>query len=188
MTTDQYAKEISNFLNCNRYASLISVIGDQLNSRKDRFSKSEFIEKSIECYSNNRFNHVDGEGVDFIDTVYNYKLEFKYVANGIFTNKKKQARATIKVKIKNSLGKHKGININNPADYYMIGQQDAIGIISWDDIKLYLKAVPDGIEAHIPFNKLSMVCTPTQICKTISKAFNFQEQKNALMVKIIEGI
>ena len=39
----------------------------------------------------------------------------------------------------------------------MIGQQDAIAIISWEDIQNYLVAVPDGIEARIPFDKLSFI-------------------------------
>jgi hypothetical protein len=39
----------------------------------------------------------------------------------------------------------------------MIGQQDAIAIISWEDIKNYLVAVSDGIEARIPFDKLSFI-------------------------------
>lgn len=33
----------------------------------------------------------------------------------------------------------------------MIAQQDSIALISWNDIKEYLVAVPDGIEARIPF-------------------------------------
>ena len=86
-----------------------------------------------------------------------FDLEFKYVSNGLFTKMQKLPKKIVNVKLKNNLGSHKGITVDHPADFYMIGQQDAIAIISWKDIQNYLVAVPDGIEARIPFDKLSFI-------------------------------
>ena len=157
MKTDTYAKELRSIFNRNAYSTLIAQVGDQLNDRKDRFDKSDIIEQAVAVYSNDRLSWVDLIGRDHVDTKTGFDLEFKYVSNGLFTKVQKLPKEFVTVKLKNSLGVHKGTTIDHPADFYMIGQQDAIAIISWEDIKDYLVAVPDGIEARIPFDKLSFI-------------------------------
>jgi len=163
MNTRTYAKVLRGCFNRNAYSTLINEIGTQLNDRKDRFDKSDIIEQAVAVYSGDRLTWVDLIGRDHVDSVTGFDLEFKYVSNGLFTKVKKLPKKTVVVKLKNSLGVHKGITIDHPADFYMIGQQDAIAIISWEDIKDYLVAVPDGIEARIPFDKLSFVFDFTDI-------------------------
>ena len=157
MNTITYAKELRGVFNRNAYSTLIAEIGTQLNDRKDRFDKSDIIEQAVAVYSGDRLAWVDLIGRDHVDSVTGFDLEFKYVSDGLFTKVKKLPKKTVNVKLKNNLGSHKGITVDHPADFYMIGQQDAIAIISWEDIKEYLVAVPDGIEARIPFDALSFV-------------------------------
>ena len=157
MNTRTYAKELRSVFNRNAYSTLIAEIGTQLNDRKDRFDKSDIIEQAVAVYSGDRLEWVDLIGRDHVDSVTGFDLEFKYVSNGLFTKVQKLPKKTVNVKLKNNLGAHKGTKVSNPADFYMIGQQDAIAIISWKDIKNYLVAVPDGIEARIPFDKLSFI-------------------------------
>ena len=130
MNTDTYAKELRGIFNRNAYSTLIAQVGTQLNDRKDRFDKSDIIEQAVAVYSNDRLAWVDLIGRDHVDTKTGFDLEFKYVSNGLFTKVQKLPKEFVTVKLKNSLGVHKGTTIDHPADFYMIGQQDAIAIIS----------------------------------------------------------
>lgn len=186
--TESYAKDIRSVLDFERYVSLIASIGNQLDTPKDRFDKSTIIEKSIEVYSNKRLEFVDGVGRDHYDTKLDLDLEFKFENNVMFSPKRKNPKKLVKVKLKNSLGSHKGTKIANPADYYMIGQQDAIAIISWNDIQPYLVAVPDGIETHIPFDKLSFVFLPHEVEANSKLDVNYKQIKAEAQLRLIESI
>jgi len=187
MLTKDYSKILQQTIDSNRYATLIESLGSQLNDRKDRFDKSDIIEQSIEIYSNGRLKWVDDIGRDHIDTETGFDIEFKYTADGIFTPKK-SPKKTIKVKLKNSLGEHKGTEVSDPADFYMIGQQDSIAIISWEEIKEFLVAVPDGIEAHIPFESLTFVFTPSDVETSSLVDVNYKQIKAEAQRKLIESI
>ena len=50
MDTNKYAEIIKQNFEPNRFASLLSSLGDQLNDRKDRFDKADIVEKSFEIY------------------------------------------------------------------------------------------------------------------------------------------
>lgn len=184
----KYSQELRDCLDWHSYVDLVHALGDQLNNRKDRFDKSDIIEQSLEVYTDGRLQYMDDVGVDHIDTVHNYTLEFKYVADGMYTAKNKRLKARVKVKLKNSLGTHKGTHIETPADWYVIGQQDAIGIIRGEDIKPYLVAVPDGIEAWIPSDSLDMVFTPGEYTPRDDVDINYKQAKLATQRRIIEGI
>lgn len=187
MTTQDYALELRNVLDYARYSRLVASLGNSLNDRKDRFDKSDIIEQSIDVYSDGRLVWVDDIGRDHRDSIRDLDLEFKFANNSIFTatgNKKK----LVKVKLKNSLGKNKGTTVEHPADYYMIGQADAIGIISWEDISPYLVAVPDGIEAHVPFDKLELIFSPIDVMLTEAKDVDYKERKAKMQRALIESV
>ena len=94
----------------------------------------------------------------------------------------------VKIKLKNSLGKNKGVNIENPADFFMVGQQNAIAIISATDIKPFLVSVPDGIEAHIPFDELSFIFTPDDIEVDDIIEISYKKEKQRMQRKIINSV
>jgi hypothetical protein len=68
----------------------------------------------------------------------------------------------------------------------MIGQQDAIAIISFEEVKPFLIGVPDGIEAHIPFEELTFVFTPSDVIETPAIELDYKTVKLAAQRKIIE--
>ena len=70
----------------------------------------------------------------------------------------------------------------------MIAQQDSIAIISWKEIKDYLVAVPDGIEAHIPFESLSFIFKPEDVSVNNSIKVDYKEHKKALQMRFIEKV
>ena len=188
MDTVTYAEELRSIFNRNAYSTLISEMGTQLNDRKDRFDKSDIIEQAVAVYSGDRLTWVDLIGRDHVDSVTGFDLEFKYVSDGLFTKVQKLPKKIVNVKLKNNLGSHKGITVDHPADYYMIGQQDAIAIISWEDIKNYLVAIPDGIEARIPFDKLSFIfdCNDIDYSDEIDTELNYKKIKMEAQRTLIE--
>jgi len=188
MTTKEYAEDIRLAFDRERYAKLIASLGKQLNNRKDRFDKADIIEQSIDVYTRGRLKWVDDIGRDHHDVTRGINLEFKYGANCLFTTKRKDPKRVVSVKIKNSLGANKGTTIDNPADYYMIGQQDSIALISFSDLEPFLKAVPDGIEAHIPFDSLDFIFAPKDVNIQDSKHVSYKVQKQRMQLNLIESM
>ena len=187
MNTQAYAQDLKLSIDANRYTKLIVSLGPQLNDRKDRFDKADIIEQSLEVYSNDRLTWVDDIGRDHYDNVTGFDLEFKYMSNGLFT-KTGKPKAVVKVKLKNSLGTNKGTTIENPADYYLLGQENAIAIISSEDVKPFLVSVPDGIEAHIPFEQLQFVFRPEDVVVDTLVEVSYKQEKRAMQRKLIESI
>jgi len=189
MDTKTYAKHIKDNLDIVTYSSMVTSLGNSLNSRKDRFDKSEIIEKSFELYSNGKFKHVDDIGRDHRDEENNIDLEFKFSENGLFTKVKKLPKKYVTVKLKNSLGKNKGITIDNPANFYVIGQQDSIAIISYADIEPYLIDEDDGISAKIPLDKLTFVFKPNEVSDKIkiNEKLSYKQFKAEAILNYIKG-
>lgn len=187
-TTLEYANDLKKSISAQLYATMVASMGTSLNSPKDRFDKSDIIEQVIMVASNDRLKWVDGVGRDHNDTSTGLDIEFKYLSYGMITksgnNKKK-----VSVKIKNSNGTNKnGATIKNPADYYMLGQENAIAIISYTDMQPYLTALGDGISAEIPFDKLTFVFRPEDVDTSIVTEFNYKKWKaQAQMNAILEA-
>lgn len=187
MNTQTYAEIINSKFNRNRFSSLVSSIGDHLNARKDRFQKSEIIELSFQIYSDNFFVHIDKIGRDHRDNQNMIDLEFKFISDGLFTKVKKEPKKFVTVKVKNSLGRDKGTTIDNPADFYILAQQDAMAIINFEDLEQYLISVPDGIEAKIPFDALTIVYKPEDVTTSINESVNYKKDLQAAQLKLINS-
>ena len=187
VNTTEYAKDLNSSIDANRYTKLVLSLGNQLNDRKDRFDKADIIEQSIEVYSNDRLMWVDDIGRDHVDTQTGLDLGFKYMTDGLFTKTGKEKK-NIKVKLKNSLGENKGTSIEDPADFYILGQQNAMAIISWEDIKPYLVSVSDGIEAHIPFDAVEFIFRPEDVNASELVEVSYKAQKRKMQRQLIESI
>lgn len=187
MNTKEYAKTLRSVIDANVYTTVVMSLGSQLNDRKDRFDKADIIEQTVESASDNRLRWVDDIGRDHHDDVADLDIEFKYSSNGMITAKGKE-KQVVKVKLKNSLGVNKGTTIEDPADFYMLGQENAIAIISKDDIKDYLVSVPDGIEAHIPFDSLEFIFKPEDVSVDRLVAVNYKEVKRQAQKALIEEV
>ena len=112
----------------------------------------------------------------------------KFDRKCLYTEKRLQAKKIVKIKVKNSLGKNKGTTIADPADYYIFAQENAMAVISYEELKPYLVSVPDGIEAHVPFEKLSMIFTPADVKEIVKVDFDYKAVKAAAQRKLIESI
>lgn len=183
--TEVYAKILRSSIDFRSYCNLIKNIGDQFNDRKSRFDKSDIIEQAIDVYSNNRLEWVDEIGYDFIDQTIGLRIEMKYSSKCLFSKNNKHKK-NINLKIKNSLGKNKGVEIKNPAHYYLIAQENSLAIISWNKMKKYLEPVSDGIEAKIPFEEVTVIFHPSEdIDEKTETKLNVKEEKMKLYKKLI---
>lgn len=187
MNTQTYADIIKSKFDKDRFASLVSSLGDQLNDRKDRFDKSDIIEQSFEIYSDGFFEWVDDIGRDHRDNENGFDLEFKYRTDAMFTKVQKMPKKSVLIKVKNSLGQYKGTTIDNPADFYVIAQQDAMAIISFEEIEPYLISVPDGIEAKIPFDALTIVYSPSDVLLNLNESIDYKQIKAEAQKKLINS-
>ena len=105
----------------------------------------------------------------------------------MFTKVQKMPKKSILIKVKNSLGQYKGTTIDNPADFYVIAQQDAMAIISFEEIEPYLISVPDGIEAKIPFDALTIVYSPSDVLLNLNENIDYKQIKAEAQRKLINS-
>jgi len=186
--TQKYCDRILQYLDVTRYYKLVNSLGPQLNDRKSRFDKSDIIEQSIDIYSNSTFKWVDQEGYDLFDEEQNIKIEVKYVDQGLFTEKRNN-KAYIKYKIKNTLKELTSSTLSNPADYYLFLELNGMALISYKDMEeyLYITNAKDGIECKIPFAKAVLFSKNDK--KEINEILiNYKNEKHKLQRKIIDLI
>jgi hypothetical protein len=156
MDTQAYADELIGVIDEQLYCVNANDIGTVLNDRIWLALKGKMMEMGVEISSNYRLKRVDQIGYDHIDTKYGYKIEFKFASYSMVSEHGKPVKTT-RIRIKNSRGSNKGINIENPADFYLIGQENAMAIISGKDLMPCLEATGDGIDAIIPHAKLTFL-------------------------------
>jgi hypothetical protein len=138
------------------YTTMATRFGEELNARIDLPLKGQLIERTVEKSSKNRLKWVDQIGYDLIDLELGYKVELKFASYSLVTERGKPT-ANTRIRVKNSRGSNKGIEIEHPADYYVICQENAMAIISFDDLRPHLVGVSDGIDAVIPHENLTFV-------------------------------
>lgn len=195
-TTASVAERYRNIIDWKRWFLIVNYLGNQCNSHKMRMDKGDMLEKAIEICSNKKLIWVDKIGRDHHDVELNLDIEFKFQEDCMFTKVRKKETKHTNIKIKNSLGKTKTTKIEDPADYYLFAQQDAVGIISYAEMLPHLKIVADGLSTMIPAGKITYIITPqNEMFKsqkktsiTNSKCMNYKEKKQALQLEFIMSI
>jgi hypothetical protein len=86
-------------------------------------------------------------------------------------------RDHITVRIKNNRGSNKGTKIEKPADYYIICQENAMAIISGVDLQNYLVAKGDGIDARIPYSKMSFIFKYAETVKVEMESYKVRKER-----------
>jgi hypothetical protein len=62
-----------------------------------------------------------------------------------------------------------------------------MAIISFKEMEPYLISVPDGIEAKIPFDKLTFVYKPENVTTSINESINYKQIKAEAQRKLINS-
>lgn len=140
----QISETLQNSINWLALYSTIHSVED-LNSKKNRFKKSDIIERSGAKYSSGFLVHIDEDGRDY-KTINNNYIELKYETHALFTNKKRLLKDKISVTLKNS----RGTNTHNTlpsdyAEYLIIFDRIGCAIVETKFIFPYLKINGDGI-------------------------------------------
>ncbi|MFB6069443.1 MAG: hypothetical protein ABEJ76_00350 [Halanaeroarchaeum sp.] len=188
----EYARDLVESLDVERYVTLVTSVGDQLNGRKDRFDKSDIIERCLEVYTDGRLEWVDDEGRDFVDTKYGYDVEFKYESDMLFTNVRKNERDP-NPRLHNSLGTNEKEELPNPAEFYLLGQQDAIGVVSYDVFaddarRSRLVREGDAFIGDVHAEDVAFLFRPEDVGDVDPVDVNYKERKMAMQMELIESI
>ena len=187
-TTASIAQRYGKIIDWDRWFRIVFQLGDQCNGRKDRFDKADILEQAIEICSNGKLTWVDDIGRDHHDNELGLDIEFKFSKKSLFSNITGKPTKTVKMKIKNSLGKTTSVDIKDPADYYMFAQEHAVGIISYAEMLPYLKIVGDGIATAIPHDKITYIRLPAEIDTSKAECMNYKERKHAMQCEFINAI
>ena len=188
----EYAADLADSIDVDRYATLVQSVGNQLNGRKDRFDKSDIIVRCLEVYTERRLEWVDDEGRDFVDTKYGYDIEFKYETDMLFTNVRKNERNP-NPRLHNSLGTNEKDELPNPAEFYLLGQQDAIGVVSYDVFadearRSSLVQKGDAFIGDIYAEDISFLFRPEDVGDVETVEVSYKERKMGMQMDLIESI
>lgn len=192
LSDEAYAEDLVDDIEIDRYTTLVRSVGSQLNGRKDRFDKSDIIERCLQVYTDGRLRWVDGEGRDFVDTKHGYDVEFKYESDMLFTNVRKDRRDP-NPRLHNSLGTNEKAELPNPAEFYLLGQQDAIGVISYDvflddDRRSSLVREGDAFIGDVYAEDVAFLFEPGDADDAETVDVDYKERKMAMQMDLIESI
>ncbi|SEA05843.1 hypothetical protein SAMN04488065_1625 [Haloplanus vescus] len=192
ITAEQYATELRDAIDRQRYATLVASVGDQLNGRKDRFDKSDIIERCLEVYSDGRLKWVDDVKRDFVDTERGVDVEFKYETDMLYTKVRGDPRDP-NPRLINNLGEKNEIDPDELADFFVLGQQDAMGVISKptifsDETKSELEFDADVVKGDFYFDEIEIAFSPDDIGAIQTREINYKERKMEMQMRLIESI
>lgn len=184
--TEEYAKEVKKSLNCKKLFNLIYSISHQLDDNKSKFDKSAIIDLAIQIYSNNRFLYVDEIGRDHKDNDYpNIYFEIKYLKAG-FRTQKNELKKSFTVVIKNHRGNSRG-KLEKVCDFYLFLTYNEMRIISYENLKNYLRFKDAVIDARIPTDKTLLIKRIEE--KELKKQnIDYKASKREMQLKLINSI
>lgn len=165
-------KEVSEFLqknvDWNLYFTMVNHVGDELNTPKLRFTKSDLFEQAIQNYSDKKILWKDAQGYDHIIPSSGTKLEMKFTKHSLYRKSGMLRTHTAGLRLTNTQGNHDGIIPDYQFHYLLISDLNAAALISIDDLKnsgliVQLDEGSFGIKNNtIPTSNLEFICTPDE--------------------------
>lgn len=180
---------LKSFVDWTRYFKLVSVIGDSLNSNKNRFDKSDLLEYSIEIFSGGVVKWVDENGSDLV-LPNGTKLEMKYVKGCLQSSNRRTKNKIGSIKLLNSLGTccHKTIP-SDYAEYLLVCDSYMVCLIDTKTLSRYTINRGDGLYAEkIPSSLFCIVakCGTSEIKQKMQ--FDYAEEKRKMQKRFIEQV
>lgn len=178
VSTDIVAEYVRDNVNWHSFFSLIAAVGDTLNGQKDRFDKSDLIEKALETFSGGAIKYVNANGVDHtLTNLDNVTQEMKFLRSMFYGIRVTQRRTRLHerresvekldkpltIKLFNSMGENRKTELpSSYASYLLVVDNHSAGIIDVAELKPYIKAAGDGISAvNVPYQLFKMVVEPS---------------------------
>ncbi len=151
------------------FFSLIKDMGPDLNSRKNRFDKSDLIEQAFAEATNNKLIWKDDLGYDLEDKD-GLKIEVKSMENALYSKTGILKQKTKKMKLTNTLqNSAKDKKLEKTADIFMIvdtGNENSYSaaIIDYGTvINKYSQEVSDGFTCQPPIKSLTFLVRPSEL-------------------------
>lgn len=185
ISTKEIADSLRTDINWPALNSLIIHIGSSLNNRKDRFQKSDLLERAVEKFSYGILKYIDEEGRDFYYTKFNVHLEMKFISYGIHKRTGSKRDNINSIILLNSRNTNTHVNLPPKySDFVMVVDEISSAVISKEKISPYVKSHGDGLMAHkvcmgecelITYPSDYAVSTPIRIKSYKDRLENLQE-------------
>ncbi len=172
-----------------RYFKLVALIGNSLNSNKDRFDKSDILEHSLEIFSDGHIKWIDENGADHILPNGN-RMEMKYVCGCLQSKKRRTKRVISSIKLMNSLGTCSHTTLPKTyADYLLISDSHMVCLIDSNALSRYIVTRGDGLNAEgIPVSQVFVVETSLVEPRIPTVSFDYAAEKRQMQKRFIEQI
>jgi len=183
------ARLLQDHVDWDRYFDLIAAIGDSLNALKDRFDKSDLLEQAIELYSGGSIRWINQTGSDHL-LPNGQTMEMKHMDGCIMGARGKMRRTIPQIKLMNSLGtcNHSCLP-SNYADFLLLSDSNAVGIVDQKDIIPHVRATGDGLCADgVPMSKVMIVATRRMLNMGTETQFDYKIAKREMQQRYIKQI
>jgi hypothetical protein len=183
------AEYLKSSVRWDRYFRLVSLIGDSLNSHKDRFDKSDLLEHSIQIFSGGQVKWIDDLGADHLLPT-GERMEMKYVL-GCLHGKNRNTKKTIaSIKLMNSLGTCTHTTLpKNYADYLLLSDSSIVCLLDKATLSRYVVCRGDGLYAErIPVSQCFIISKASSALVVVDSPFDYAEQKRQMQKKFIEQV
>lgn len=180
-------------INWQRFATLCSSLGNELNDQQWRFLKAVFLENAVAEYSNGMLVYVGDEknGCDFVvPSLNNVKIEMKYTTEALYSGKKTTIRDKCKnITLLNSKGTNTHSNLpDSYADYLLIVETRGAALVSKETLKKYVVSNGDSLSAIVPTSELNIIFEPSDIIITEKQNLKIKERFMSVITEIINSI
>ena len=199
--------QVSNYNKTNvdwsRFFSAVETIGSTMNGQKDRFDKSDLIEKALSHFSNGAIQYANYDGIDHLLTnllqvngdpttqemkfqggsFYNHRVvqraSKKRLINSVTAITKLNKPVTVKLTNSNGENKRKSLP-STYAEFLLVVDNYSAFVVKVSDLTPYLKFNGDGIEAKkVPVELFEEIIGPTAISAVVLDS-DYKERKNKM--------
>lgn len=167
---------------------LIKSLGKSLNGQKDRFIKSDLIEKSITVCSNEILEHVDIHGQDHHHTNLDASIEIKYHFGSLVTPAGNEKKVVSGIKLLNTQGTNKHTELPETySDYLIVVDRCKVVMIPKTTMQKYIVCNGDGIVLKgVPMTDCYVIADATDTTMLPNVDLQVKEKLDNLYMSVID--
>ena len=182
------SRRIRDCVDWDAFFDLVQNLPPSLNSRKNRWDKSDLIEAGLDRFSDGQLKWVDDDGFDHIMPD-GTKIEFKFEAESLRTKKRRDRKrnGTIApVRLMNSMSGGKARRLDKKFDFLIVCDLDEIVLLPFATVSEYQFPKNDVIEMKdCPVDRTEVLCH-RPIRKRSDVAQFYLTKKRELQFRFIE--
>ena len=188
-------KVLTESVQWDQFFNMVHHVGANLNSRKDRFDKSDIFEAALDVMSSGTIIHVDEVGYDHVATdTTDPELEMKTARHCLFTERTGKLKKVCTIKLMNSLGDCADRTIDDVVGFDNLlivdtGNQKSYSaaLISREQIREeWLDFKKDGVTLSAPTEQLHFIKRPEDISVSRNRdTFSYKQRKKQMQRNFI---